>query len=102
MGWQQNPVVRVFINPFFQVWLNLGAGIIAIILTILAPMLHLLSSVEYVSWLSQLALIYGALGGISASLVYLNARTGETMNKADWKRIDERFERIEQLIKDSR
>lgn len=102
MGWRENPVVRVFINPYFQVWLNLGAGIAAIILTILAPIMGLLSSVEYVSWLSQLALIYGALGGISASLVYLSAETGETMNKADWKRIDERFERIEQLIKDSR
>lgn len=76
-------IVRVFTNPHFQLWLNLGALVAALVLTAVAPVLGLLSSVPYVSWLSQVALIYGGLSGVSAALVYLDAKTGAMLNDAD-------------------
>lgn len=76
-------IVRVFTNPHFQLWLNLGALVAALVLTAVAPVLGLLSSVPYVSWLSQVALIYGGLSGVSAALVYLDAKTGSVLNDDD-------------------
>lgn len=88
MARKRNVIVRVFTNPHFQLWLNIGALVLAIALTVIAPPLGLLELVVYVSWLSQLALIYGALSGVSAALVYLDAKTGFMLNDADWGRLD--------------
>lgn len=79
---------RIFANPRFQLWLNIGALAAAVVLTVVAPILGLLESVTYVSWLSQIALIYGGLSGVSAALVYLDASTGHVLNQADWERIE--------------
>lgn len=86
---KRNPVVRVFTNPHFQLWLNIGALVAALVLTAVAPVMGLLESVTYVSWLSQIALIYGGLSGVSAALVYLDAKTGYMLNAADWERIQQ-------------
>lgn len=88
-------IVCVFTNPRFQLWLNVAALIAALVLTAVAPALGLLSSVPYVSWLSQVALIYGGLSGVSAALVYLDAKTGMMLNPADW-------ERIEKMIREAK
>lgn len=89
---KRNPIARAFTNPHFQLWLNIGALVAAVVLTVIAPVLGLLSSVPYVSWLSQIALIYGGLSGVSAALVYLDAKTGYMLNDADWKRIKQLIE----------
>lgn len=81
-------IVRVFTNPKFQLWLNVAALVAALVLTAVAPVLGLLSSVPYVSWLSQVALIYGGLSGVSAALVYLAQETRESLNAADWERLE--------------
>jgi hypothetical protein len=90
---KRNPIARAFTNPHFQLWLNIGALVAAVVLTAVAPVLGLLSSVPYVSWLSQIALIYGGLSGVSAALVYLDAKTGYMLNAADWERIAEMIKR---------
>jgi hypothetical protein len=75
--------VRLFKHPRFQLWLNLIMFTGAIFATIVAPILGLLESVAWVSWLSQVALIYAGLAGVVGALVYMDAKSGMTLNQAD-------------------
>lgn len=86
-------VIAAFKSPWFQVWLNVTALAVAVALTIIAPPIGLLQSIVYVSWLSQIALIYGGLSGVAAALVYLDAKTGHMLNEADWIKLQEMLEK---------
>jgi hypothetical protein len=99
--------VRVFKHPRFQLWLNLVMFVIAIGLIPVAMLMKLLESVAFVSWLSLIALVYGGLSGVAAALVYMDAKSGMTLNQADreWIRaavsgeVDEAVEELEEAAR---
>lgn len=82
-------MIKLFKSAKFQIWINIAFGVASILLIVVAVLFGLLASVSFVSWLSLLALVYGSLSGISASLVYLDAVTGFTLNTADKQYLDD-------------
>lgn len=74
--------------PRSQVGINLGAGVLSLMLWLLAALLGWLSQVEFVSHVSMLALVLSCMSGVASALVALAAIRGTNLTKADRRYIE--------------